>query len=120
MLQGNAAEQETNERNEIDLNAQHPHSQPSEITYQTPELKLIVEKAFHKRQKIFRLDDHLYYIKIIPTNPMNKPLLLDILDFLHAGFIHILDEIKSYYRSEDKNIAYLTLFQQPMLNGLNR
>jgi len=74
-------------------------TKPSDIVYESQDLKLIVQKGFHKRQKIFRLDDHLYYIKIQSKNSSKAPLLLEILDFLNAGFVHILDEIKSHYKT---------------------
>ena len=66
----------------------------------------------------FKLDDHLYYLLIEAKK--NSPIkLLDILDFLHAAIIHILDEIKNAYKSEEHNVAYLTLHQEPLLSGLS-
>ena len=60
----------------------------------------------------------MFHLKIIPKETTASPLLLDILDFLHAGFLHILDEIKQFYNPEEHNIAYLTLHQKPMNSGL--
>lgn len=91
---------------------------PANIVYENEDLKLIVEKGFHKKQKIFRLQDEIYYIKIVPKDESHSVILLDILDFLHAGFIHILDEIKKHFEPDTHNIAYLTLFQKPMVSGL--
>lgn len=92
----------------------------SDIFYENEQLKLIVEKGYHKRQKTFRYEDHMFYIKIVPKETNKRlPLLSDILDFLHAGFLHLLDSIKQFYNQADNNIAYLTLFQEPMINGLN-
>lgn len=92
---------------------------PSDIIYETNDLKLVVEKTSLKRQKVFKLQDHLFKIKIVPKNLSEEPILMNILDFLHAGFIHILDEIKSFYKPDDHNIAYLTLIQKPMVSALN-
>lgn len=106
-----------------DSNEQEIPSRPaspenaSNILYETPELKLIVEKGMHKRQQSFRLQDHMFYIKIVPKED-DLPLLSSILDFLHSGFIHILDQIKHFYNPSDHNIAYMTLTQKPMVNGL--
>lgn len=75
-----------------------PISDASQLIYETKDLKLIVEKGFHKRQKNFKLQDHLFYLKIEQKHKAEPPLLWDILDFLHAAFIHILDEIKSFYK----------------------
>jgi len=69
----------------------------SKIVFESPDLKLVIEKSFLKRQKVFRLEDHLFHVKVIPKKDSEPPLITDILDFLHAGLIHILDEIKSFY-----------------------
>jgi len=93
---------------------------PTEIVYETDSLKLVVEKGAFKRQKNFRLQDHLFYFKIIPKKTNEKlPLLSDLYDFLHAALLHTLESIKTFYKPEDHNVAYLTLHQEPMVNGLN-
>jgi len=75
-----------------------PESQ-TDISFENNGLKLIVEKGFHKRQKNFRLQDHLFYFKIQQMDAASKmPLITDILDFLHAAFVHVLDSIKSFYQ----------------------
>ena len=90
---------------------------PTKIAFENDSLKLVVVKSQFKRQVNFKLDDHLYHLLIEPkkTGPIK---LLDILDFLHAAIIHILDEIKHTYKSEEHNVAYLTLHQEPLLSGL--
>ena len=90
---------------------------PTKIAFENDSLKLVVVKSQFKRQVNFKLDDHLYHLLIEPkkTVPIK---LMDILDFLHAAIIHILDEIKHSYKSEEHNIAYLTLFQVPLISGL--
>lgn len=94
--------------------------EPSEIIYENNFLKLIVEKGSFKKQKLFRLQDHLFYFKIEQKRPHDSlPMLSDIFDFLHAALLHVLESIKSFYKQEDHNIAYLTLHQEPMVNGLN-
>ncbi|MBM3938137.1 MAG: hypothetical protein FJ333_05720 [Sphingomonadales bacterium] len=92
-------------------------STATDIVYETPELKLIVEKGVHRRQKIFRIQDHMFYIKILPKG--QPPMLSSILDFLHSGFIHMLDQIKHFYKPNDHNTVYMTLTQAPMINGLS-
>lgn len=115
-LQQNEAEHENDDPNneEQDIN-----EAPTNIIYETQDLKLIVEQGVHKRQRVFRLQDHVFYIKIVPKVESQPPLLSDLLDFLHAGFVHILDEIKKFYNVKDHQIAYMTLTQKPMVNGLN-
>ena len=94
--------------------------QASDIAYENNSLKLIVEKSSFKRQKVFRLQDHLFKFKIVHKKPQEQlPLLSDLFDFLHAALLHVLESVKTFYKKEDHNIAYLTLHQEPMVNGLN-
>ena len=94
--------------------------QPSDIVYENDSLKLIVEKSSFKRQKVFRLQDHLFKFKIVHKKPNEQlPLLSELFDFLHAALLHVLESVKTFYKKEDQNIAYLTLHQEPMVNGLN-
>lgn len=92
---------------------------PSNIIYETPELQLVVERGMHRRQKRFRMEDEMFYLKIVPKNYTETPLLMNLLDFLYAGIVYILNEMKKHFKPEEHKIAYLTLFQKPMVNGLN-
>lgn len=77
---------------------EHIIQSPSDIVYENDDLKLIVEKTFFKRQKNFKLQDHLFNFRILQKSSSEKlPLIIDILDFLHAAFIHVLDSIKAFY-----------------------
>lgn len=93
---------------------------PTDIVFENNTLKMIVEKGAFKKQKNFRLQDHLFKFKIISKKPEESlPILTDLFEFLHAALVHIMESIKSFYKPEDHNIAYLTLHQEPMVNGLN-
>jgi len=92
----NDAEQNRTLRNTNEENNK-PSSQ-SDIAFENEDLKLIVEKAAHKHQKNFSLQDHLFYFKIEQKSAARMPLLTNILDFLHAAFIHVLDSIKQFYK----------------------
>ena len=93
---------------------------PTEIVFESDDWKLIVEKSSFKRQKIFKLQDHLFKFKIVQKKPNSSPTQMsDLFDFLHAALTHALESIKSFYNPGDHNIAYLTLHQEPMVNGLN-
>ena len=93
---------------------------PSEIVYENQSMKMIVEKAGFKRQKVFRLQDHLFKFKIVQKKQGESlPAIDNLFDFLHAALLHILESIKTFYNAEDHNVAYLTLHQDPMVNGLN-
>ncbi len=75
----------------------------------------------HQRQRRFRLQDHLYYIKVVVKKSDNSlpPLLSDLLRLFEEGFTYILTNLSSFYNPNDHNIAFLTLFQEPMINALN-
>lgn len=93
---------------------------PEEVVFENSALKLFVTKSSFKRQKNFRLSDHLYKLRVsLKDKSGHFPKLIDSLDFLHAGLIHILDEIKHFYEKNDHNIVYLTVHQNSFLNGLN-
>ena len=94
--------------------------EPSQIVYENDFLRLKVEKKSFKKQKFFRLQDHLFNFKVeAKKSHESLPLLSDIFDFLHAALTHVLESIKTFYKPDDHNIAYLTLHQEPMVNGLN-
>ena len=61
----------------------------------------------------------MFHMKIELKPRVEAPLLREILSFLEIGFNHILLNLKKFYKAEDHNIAFLTLFQEPMINGLN-
>jgi hypothetical protein len=87
--------------------------------FENDQLTLYVKKAFHQRQKRFRLQDSLFHIKVKVKNQVQKPLLRDLVKVLEEAFTFILNNIRTFFKVEDHNIAYLTLFQEPMVNGLN-
>ena len=90
------------------------------IIFEDNNLQLIIEKGNHIKQRKFRLEDHLFYLKLKLKNPtLDAPYLRDILNFLEVGFDYIITQIRQFYQSDDHNIAFLTLYQQPMINGLN-
>ena len=113
-LQGEGEESASGSDNET---MQQPQD-PSKIAFENDALKLVVVKSQFKRQVNFKLDDHLYYLLVEPKKTSTVKLI-DILDFLHAAIIHILDEIKHSYKAEEHNVAYLTLTQEPMVSGLS-
>ena len=108
------------EDDEIQPQPQANLKDASEIVYENDSLKLIVQKTSFRNQKVFRLQDHLFKFKIVQKNSQDElPILTDLFDFLHAALVHVLESIKTFYKPEDHNVAYLTLHQDPMINGLN-
>ena len=93
---------------------------PNNIIFKNDVMELYVEQTNHLRQKQFKLDDHLFHLKIKLINPSAPPpYLRDILQFLERAFNYILMNIRRHYNPQDNNIAFLTLYQKPMINGLN-
>ena len=93
--------------------------QISDLIFENDQLQLFIIKEKHIKQIKFRLQDHIFHMKIRLKSGAQFPLLSDILNFLEIGFTHILENIKRFYKSEDHNVAFLTLYQEPMINGLN-
>ena len=92
----------------------------TDIVYENNKLLLLVERGTFQRQKRFRLQDHLFHLKIkVKNKNEGLPFLKDIFDFLERGLLHVMENIKSFYNTKDENLAFLTLFQQPMVTGLN-
>ena len=92
----------------------------SDIVYEKDGLQLLVERGMFQRQKKFSLQDHLFYIKIRQVNENKRsPLLKDLLTFLEIGFKYVLQSVSKFYNKEDHNIAFLALFQTPMITALN-
>jgi hypothetical protein len=91
----------------------------SDIIFENNQFLLFLEKEAFLRQKRFNIQDHLFHIKIQIKNKNDIPFLKDILDFLEAGLLYVVENIKKFYKEEDANICFLTLFQEPMINALN-
>lgn len=86
------------------------------LFFENSVLKAYIERGIHKREKKFAMHDHLFYIKVEPKKD-SFPMLINILDFLEEACNYILNKLKDFYKVEDNNICFLTVFQSPMLNG---
>jgi len=87
--------------------------------FENNQIEVFVKKTFHQRQKRFRLDDSMFHVKIKVKNNATQPLLFDLLNIFEKVFSFILRNIQTFFNSSDINEVYLTLFQSPMVNGLN-
>ena len=93
---------------------------PSDLVFETDALKLTIVSAVHKQERKFRLSDHMWHLLLLPKKQNKKmPLLTDILNFLFVAFNFMLQQLKKFYSPKDKNIAFMTITQASMLNGLN-
>jgi len=105
------------------LNTQRGHGTDSDesltkLSYENENLKLVVDKIDHRQEKRFRLQDHLFAMRI-EAKKGQMPLLSDILSFLHSAFLFIILKIKKFYNPNDRNIAFMTLHQSSLTNSLN-
>ena len=95
------------------------HTQ-TDIIFENDKQIMIIQKGTFQRQKRFQLQDHLFNIKIKLKNEDEQlPFLKDILDFIEDGLLHMMHNIKPFYNAKDDNLAFLTLYQKPMVTGLN-
>ena len=93
---------------------------PSDLVFENDALKLTIVSAAHKQERKFRLSDHMWHLLLLPKKQNKKmPLLTDILNFLYVAFNFMLQQLKKFYNPKDKNIAFMTITQTSMLNGLN-
>lgn len=58
----------------------------------------------------------MFHVKIDLKDNTNVPLLSDLLEL---ALNYMIENIKTFFNSDNRQIGYLTLFQEPMVNGLN-
>lgn len=88
--------------------------------FENNSLKIYIQKVTHQRQKRFKLQDSLFKIKIVQKLPNGQHLYLkDLLEVFESAFKFILNNVRSYFDASNHHVAYLTLHQDPMINGLN-
>lgn len=116
-----------NRNNNLDLNNRIHISNPLQFNsdgelrlFENNSLIVYVQKSMHQRHKKFHLEDSLYKIKIKEkTNVQNSLLLKDLLEVFDVALKFVLKNLKTFFKSENHHIAYLTLTQDPLVNGLN-
>ena len=88
---------------------------PTKIFYENKDFWLIVQSAPVKRARKFKLEDHQFTLLITSKSSTTEPPLVEILQFLEDGFKTILSQIKKFFNPKEHRIAYLTLYQEPMV-----
>ena len=92
---------------------------PTEIVFENNEFRLIVKTAPVRRARNFKLEDRQFTFLVVPKTQRTDPPLLDILQFLEDGFNAVLTEIRKFFQPSEHRIAYLTLYQEPMVFEIN-
>jgi len=86
--------------NDVEQNEQKAKTanHPSDLVFESNDLKLTIVAAPHRQEKKFRLVDHMWHLLLTPTNNTKKmPLLSDILNFLLVAFNFMLNHLKKFY-----------------------
>lgn len=88
--------------------------------FENDSLILYIEKATHQRQTRFKLQDSLFKIKAQTKQKSSQSMLLkDLLQIFETALQFIISNIKTFFKAENHHIAYLTMYQEPMVNGIN-
>lgn len=88
---------------------------PNEIVFEDNHFKLVVKSDRIKQNHRFKVVDQQFNLLVIPKTNLEHPPLIEILGFLEEGFNFILKKIKTFINRDEHRIAYLSLYQQPMV-----
>lgn len=81
------------------------------------QLKVYVIKTHFKKNGKFNYQDHQYVMHF--KKKVQTPILLsEVLDILEKAFFAVLANIKSFFKDDTKNLVYLTLLQENLLNPI--
>ena len=86
--------------------------------FENENFAIYIQKQDHQRQKVFRIEDHLYVLRVKLKNTKKPPLLRDVRDILERAMESMVNELRHNYKAEEKNIIYLTMKQPGMVNAL--
>lgn len=78
-----------------------------------------MQKADHQRQKVFRLEDHLFLLSCKLKKSRKPPLLSSVRDILANVLSHMIKDLQKYYDPKETNLVLLTIYQPGMTSALN-
>jgi len=90
--------------------------------YEDDNLQVNVVKEMFKRQKIFKIEDHSYVMRIkLKNNNSEYPMLDSLMDVLYTAFTFMINNLKLFFpkSEEDDNLIYLCINQDGMTNSIN-
>lgn len=82
-------------------------------------LRLYVYKALHQKRTRFRFLDSMFHVKVLLKDNSKIPFLSDLLDVLNEALKYMVQHIKTFFNKSLNHVGYFTLYQSPMINGLN-
>ena len=86
--------------------------------FENENFAIYIQKQDHQRQIVFRIEDHLYVMRVKLKNHKKPPLLRDIVEILERAMESMVNEFRHNYKPEEDNIIYLTMKQPGMVNAL--
>lgn len=89
------------------------HFAEKTVIFENENIEIYVKKEMFKRQKLFRLDDHLFVLKA-KVKETKAPLITSVLDVLKKCFLFMANNLKTFYDPTHKNLVYMSIFQHPM------
>lgn len=93
------------------------YNNPTKIL-ETEKLKIFIEKTEFQRQKRFKVDDHLYIMKV-ETKSNQIIFLKDLTEILENCFIEVINEIKQFYNNQnDTNLLYISIYQPNLTSAI--
>lgn len=101
----------------LNLDTTFPFEEKTTL-FEGDSLKIYVQKVSFMRQKKFILDDHQFTVRAESLND-KPPLLSSILSVLEKSLEYMLNNLRQFYKEEDKNLVYLTIFQNDMDSAIN-
>lgn len=90
--------------------------------YEDSNLVVNVVKEMFRRQKVFKIQDHSFVMRIRLKNKHSEyPLLKSIFDVLKTAFTFMINNLKTFLPPtvEEDNLVYLCIYQDGMTNGIN-
>ena len=79
--------------------------------FENEDFALYIQKQDHQRQKVFRLEDHLFVMRIKLKNHKKPPLLGSIRDIIEQTMTVMVNDLKNHYNPEEQNLIYVTIKQ---------
>jgi hypothetical protein len=79
--------------------------------FENEEFALFIQKQDHQKQKVFRLEDHLFVMRVKFKNNKRPPLLSSVRNIMEQAMEIMVNDLKNHYSKEDNNLIYVTIKQ---------
>ena len=79
--------------------------------FENEDFTVFIQKQDHQRQKVFRLEDHLFVMRIKLKNHKKPPLLRSVRDIIEQTMKVMVNDLKKHYNPQESNLIYVTIKQ---------